>query len=198
MITKPQNWENVQAMTDRAKLPLGAYVCKVLKATVETNQYGEQLLLGFDIVEGEHKDYFRQEFNGNQNQDKKWKGILRLWLPKNNGDEKDEITKRILKGMVTSFEKSNPGYTFNWDEQSLVGKTVGIMFRNEEWDYQGKTGWVVRPFRAISADSVRSGDYTLPKDKPLANKPMGDANDTAFIDQQTGYMQVNTDDELPF
>lgn len=199
MITKPQNWENVQAMSDRVKLPLGAYVCKVLKATVETNQYGEQLLLGFDIVEGEYKDFYRKEFNANPNQDKKWKGILRLWLPKNNGDEKDEITKRILKGMVTAFEKTNPGYTFNWDEQSLVGKTVGILFRNEEWEYNGKSGWTVKPFRAMSADTVRSGDYTLPKDKPLANKAsMGDANDTAFIDQQTGYAQVNADDELPF
>lgn len=201
MIKKPQNWENVQAMSDRAKLPLGAYVCKVLKATVESNQYGEQLLLGFDILEGEHKDYFRKEFNGNQYQNKKWKGILRLWLPKNNGDQKDEITKSILKGMVTSFEKSNPGYTFNWDEQSLVGKTVGIMFRNEEWENdEGKSGWAVRPFRAISVDSVRSGDFTLPKDKPLANKTStGDANDTAFIGQnQGGYTPVDVDDELPF
>lgn len=198
MIKKPQNWENVQVMSDRVKLPLGAYVCKVMKAAVEGNQYGEQLLLGFDIAEGDYKDYFRQDFNANQNQNKKWRGILRLWLPKDDGSDKDEITKRIFKGLVTSVEKSNPGYSFNWDEQSMVGKTVGIMFRNEEWDYEGKTGWAVRPFRAVSADTVRSGDYTLPKDKPLANKPMGDANDTVFISHQGGYTQVDADPDFPF
>jgi hypothetical protein len=72
--------------------------------------------------------------------------------------------------MVTSFEKSNPGYQWNWDEASIVGKTVGILFRNEEWEVENRTGWAVRPFKAISVDSVRSNDFTLPKDKPLKNK----------------------------
>jgi hypothetical protein len=56
---------------------------------------------------------------------------------------------------------------WNWDENSLAGKLVGILFRNEEWEYENKTGWAVRPFRAISIDSVREEDYRLPKDKPL-------------------------------
>ena len=68
-------------------------------------------------------------------------------------------------------QKSNPGYKWNWNEQSLVGRTVGILFRNEEWEFKGKTGWTVRPFRAMSVDTVRSGDYTLPNDKPLKKEP---------------------------
>ena len=93
--------------------------------------------------------------------------MLRQFLPKDDGSEKDEWTKRSFKGMISAFEKSNPGYVWNWDENSLAGKLIGILFRNEEWEYEGKTGWTVKPFRAIPIDSVRSEDYALPKDKPL-------------------------------
>jgi hypothetical protein len=97
-----------------------------------------------------------------------------VYIPKDDGSEKDEWTKRTFKGMTAAFEKSNPGYMWNWDENSLAGKMVGILFRNEEWENdEGKTGWTVRPFRAISVDSVRSEDFRLPKDKPLKKNDSG-------------------------
>lgn len=196
MIKKPQNWENVQEFSDREKLPLGAYVCKVKQVAVQNTSAGDVLAVLFDIVEGEHKDYFSKDFAANQNANKKWRGVLRQWLPKDDGSENDEMTKRSFKGMVTSFERSNPGYQWNWDEASLVGKTVGILFRNEEWSYEGKTGWAVKPFRAMSADTVRSGDYTLPQDKPLANKPAQQTSAHAY--NPNAFTPVQVDDELPF
>lgn len=201
MIQKPQNWENVQVMTDRVKLPVGAYVCRVKQVSVQNTGYGDQLAVLFDIVEGEHKDYFSKDYNGNQNADRKWRGVLRQWLPKDDGSDRDETTKRIFKGMVTAFENSNPGYRWDWNEASLVNRTVGIMFRNEEWDYNGKHGWAVRPFYAMSVDKVRSGDYSLPDDKPLNN---GNSNSFStapapVMDQTSGFQVVNGDDgDLPF
>lgn len=202
MIKRPNNWNEVKEFSDRPKLPLGAYVCRVKKVAVQNTDYGEQLCILFDICEGEYKDFFSSEFAANTMADKKWKGVLRQWLPKDDGSEKDEWTKSSFKGMVTSFEKSNPGYQFDWNEASLVGKLVGIMFRNEEWEYDGKSGWAVRPFKAISIDSVRSGDYTLPKDKPLKR-----ANDygftspapNAYQDTYSGFAPLPAEsDDLPF
>lgn len=168
MIRRPNNWNEVKEFSDRQKLPLGAYVCKVKKAAVQANEYGEQLCILFDIVEGEFSGFFNEEYKNNTYDNKKWKGVLRQFIPRDDGSEKDEWTKRSFKGMTAAFEKSNPGYVWNWDENSLAGKMVGILFRNEEWENdEGKTGWTVRPFRAISVDSVRSEDFTLPKDKPL-------------------------------
>lgn len=172
MIRRPTNWNEVKTFSDRQKLPLGAYVCKIKKAVVQQNDnYGDQLCLLFDISEGEYRNFFDNEFKENQNTDKKYKGVLRQWLPKDDGSDKDEWTKSSFKGLVTSFEESNPGYQFDWNENSLVGKTIGIIFRNEEWEFNGRTGWAVRPFRATRADSVRNGDFTLPKDKPLEREP---------------------------
>lgn len=132
MIRKPNNWNEVQEFTDRPKLPLGAYVCKVRRAVVQSNDFGEQLCILFDIAEGEFAGFFDSDFKSNTRDDKKWKGVLRQFLPRDDGSEKDEWTKSSFKGMVTSFEKSNPGYQWNWDEASLSGKLVGILFRNED------------------------------------------------------------------
>jgi hypothetical protein len=115
-----------------------------------------------------------------------------VWIPNDDGSDKDEITKRSFKGMVTAFEKSNPGYVWDWNENSLVNKQVGILFRNEEWNYNGKQGWAVRPFRAISVDTVRDESYTLPKDKPLSA-----TTNVAPTNPNNGYVEVE-DDELPF
>lgn len=200
MIKKPMNWENVQEFSERKALPLGAYVCKVKQARVQDNSYGSQLAILFDISEGEHAGFYNQEYAANTMEGKKWKGVLRVWLPKDDGSDKDEITKRVLKGMVSAFEASNLGYRWDWNENSLAGKTIGIMYRNEEWkNREGKCIWSVNPFKAISADTVREGSYTLPKDKPLNGKASGNAtvppaNVPAGF---AGYTEVDTE-ELPW
>lgn len=196
MIKKPTNWDQVQEFGERKTLPLGAYVCKVKQVRVQDNDYGSQLALLFDISEGEHTGFFNQEFAANTMENKKWKGVLRVWLPKDDGSDKDEITKRILKGMVTAFEQSNPGYTWNWNESSLLGKTIGILFRNEEWDYNGKHGWAVRPFKALPASVVREGSYTIPEDKPLNGKA-STSTTVPPANVPAGYTEVE-DDDLPF
>lgn len=197
MIKQPNNWNEVQEITERQKLPLGAYVCKVINAQVQDNGYGEQLCIVFDIAEGEYAGFYKKEFAANTMENKKYKGVLRMFLPKHDGSEQDEWTKRTLKGLVTAFEKSNPGYKWNWNEQSLVGKNIGVLYRNEEWEYEGKTGWTARPFRAISTDSVRSGEFTLPKDKPLKNKS---ENSFGSIPDFSGNFTMLDDDDaqLPF
>lgn len=180
MIQKPNNWENVRAFSDSHKLPLGAYVCTIKQAVVRQTEYGDQLCIAFDISTGEWAGYYQEDFDNNLRDDKKWKGVLRQFLPKNDGSDKDEWAKSLLKGLTTAVEESNRGYTWNWEEKSLAGKEIGILMRNEEWEYNGKHGWAVRPFRAISVDSIADATFKLPKDKPLkgretASSPYGQA-----------------------
>lgn len=206
MIQKPNNWENVRAFSDSRKLPLGAYVCIIKQAVVKQTDYGDQLCILFDISEGEWAGYYQDDFDNNTRDDKKWKGVLRQFLPKNDDSDKDEWAKSMLKGLTTAVEESNRGYVWDWNEQSLAKKEIGILMRNEEWEYKGKTGWAVRPFRAISVDSVGDGSYTLPKDKPLKNK-VADVYGGSSAPEFGGYnaapasdfqMLVGDDDQLPF
>lgn len=197
MINRPSNWSEVKEFSDYRKLPLGAYICKVKKAVVQNTDYGQQLCILFDIEDGEYKGFYAEDYKNSTYDDKKWKGVLRVWLPKEDGSEKDEWTKSSLKGVVTAFEKSNPGYQWNWDENSLSGKLVGMVFRNEQWTYKGKTGWTVRPYRAVSVASVEECTYKIPADKPLkANASVG-AMATAATSADFSMLDED-DSDLPF
>lgn len=202
MITKPRNWENVRAFSERRKLPVGAYVCRIKQAVVKNESYGTQLCLLFDIEDGEFAGYYGDDYAQNQNEGKKWKGVLRYFIPTDDGSDRDEWTKSRFKGLITAIEESNRGYTFDWDERSLKGKIVGILFRNEEWEYDGKTGWTAKPFLAISADNVADGKFTIPKDKPLKNKAVapdfGSSASAPAASDGFSAMPVYSDPDLPF
>ena len=78
-------------------------------------------------------------------------------------------------------------------EKSLAGKIVGIIFRNEEWEFNNKRGWKAQPFKFIAASKIREGKFTLPKDKPLSN-PTVPANTSGVPE---GYVEID-DEDCPF
>ena len=196
-----KNYETTRTITDAPKLPAGGYVCRIMAAKVAT--YGgkdgrpsyEKLEIAFDITEGEYKDFYKNDFDANTHEDKKWKGVLRLSVPTDNGSDADEWAKRVFRTCIEAVEDSNPGYHWDWNEAGLKGKDVGCLFRNEEWEYNGKSGWKAMPFRFIPVSDAREGKIKVPKDKPLkkdsANAPAAPVNPSAAVDD-------DDDDDLPF
>lgn len=79
-----------------AKLPAGAYVCKIKQVRYETTDNGDRIVVAFDVAEGEYKDFFQKQFDENTNEDKKWKGKTNIFVPKDDGSEKDGYTKSLL------------------------------------------------------------------------------------------------------
>ena len=47
---------------------------------------------------------------------------------------------------------------------------TGVLFRNEEWEYNGNTGWSTRCCAFAAVGDIRDGKFKIPKDKPLKNK----------------------------
>lgn len=174
----------------REILPAGGHVGKILDARVQDYSWGSVLVLSHDVSEGEYKDFFRRDYAENTNEDKKWRGNLRLNIPKDDGSEKDEWTKRTFNNAMWAIEESNPGYTWNWDEKSLKNKTVGLLYRNKEWGMNGNTGWTTECCALASADDIREGKFKVPKDKPLKEKPAAAVNWTEIADDD--------DSDLPF
>lgn len=194
---KVNDWENVKAATEKVALPVGGYIVNIMGAKVvefdgKDGGKFEKLEVSIDIAEGEFKDYYTNDYRSQQSEDKRWKGVLRQYLPKDDGTEKDEWTKSSLKALIGAIEDSNPTYHWDWDETKLKGKKVGCIFRNEEWEYDGKTGFTARPFKFISVDKIKTGNFRLPKDRYL-NNDSAPANTTA----ETNYKDI-PDDDLPF
>ena len=158
-------------MSGRETLPAGGYVCSIMNAKVESNDWGETLVIAHDVCEGEFEGIFKRDYENNPNEDKKWRGTFRLRLPKDDGSEYDVFKKKSLGNFIWAIEQSNPGYAWAWDEKTLKGKKIGLIYRNKEWEYNGRSGWTTEAAGTESIDNIRDGKFRALKDKPLANKP---------------------------
>ena len=127
--------------------------------------------ISFDIAEGDQKDFYANQYRSQTQEDKKWKGVYRVYCPKDDGSPEDARTQSNFKALMDAIEESNPGYHWDWNEAGLKGKIVGCLFRLEEYDFNGYNGWSARPVYCIPAAKVRGGDFKLPNDKPLKNRP---------------------------
>ncbi len=176
MINKPNDWDNVKAAStaEREKLPAGGYEAKIIGAKVVPNSNGTQRLeIAVDVAAGEFRDYFKNDFDNNPYEDKKWRGVARFFLPQDNGERGDDFKKRLLKAMAEALEKSNSEYKWNWDESKLKGLKTGIMVRDKEYDVYGDgkvTGLSPEIFEFVDIKIIREGNFKIPKPKYLNGK----------------------------
>ena len=172
-------------------LPAGGYVAKILDAEEKEYSWGSVLVISFDILEGEFKDFFKQNYKANTREDKKWKGVYRLTVPQESNQWYDS-QKRTFGNAIACIEESNNGYHWNWDEKTLKGKTVGVLFRNFEYDVEGNTGWSTECCSLASVEDIREGNFKMPKDKPLKKKA------TAMPVAPVQTFEEIQDEDLPF
>ena len=200
-----KDYETTQTITGSRQLPVGAYICTILKAeekVYNTSKGGEwhKLEISFDIAEGENKGFYAADYRAQTGEDKKWKGVIRLNVPNDDGSEMDAWNKRSFKTNMQAIEESNSGYHWDWNEAQLKNKTVGIVFRSEEWEYNGKSGWRTAAFKFIPAADVKSGNFKIPDPKPLKGKasaPQPAVNASALPDM-SDFEDIISDAPLPF
>lgn len=193
-----KNYEKVQTFANRPTLPEGGYVCKILNAEekVYKTASGEfhKLEVSIDIIEGEYTGFYAADYRSQQGEDKKWKGVLRMSVPTDDGSELDERIKSAFKTNITAVEESNDGYHWDWNEAGLKGLVIGCLFQSQEWEFNGKTGWKAQPYGFIDAEKIRSGDFKVPKPRPLKNKTAGSTPASVSSD----FEEVIADSDLPF
>ena len=165
---KPQGYDEAQAFGEFETLPAGGYKCTIRKVVCEkTTQGKEYLKIGFDIAEGEYKDFYQRKFDNDMRspEERKWSGIWTVFTEGYNPG----TTNPKFKGLITSVEASNANFKFDFDEQKLVGKKVGLVFREEEFEGQdGQVHTSVKPFFAVSYDKAE--EAKTPNPKKLAEK----------------------------
>lgn len=181
------------------KLPTGAYVCKIKEVRYETTEWGDRIVLAFDINEGEQKDYFTRQFEANTSEDKKWKGKVTVYVPKDDGSDKDKITKKAFAGWTDSFEKSNSGYSWDWDETKWKGKIIGIVFGETGTVIEGKEVVYTEARFAVPVEDVRSGKAPLAKFK-AKNGYTGEGGSGSNSGSDSDFMTVPAGgkEEIPF
>lgn len=198
---KLNGYEKAQACSDTERLPVGGYVLKILDAVEQDNSdkgWNNQLIISFDIAEGEHKDFFAANYKAQTGEDKKWKGTYRLRVPKDDGSEQDNWTMRRFKTVMNAFEDSNKGYRFDWDEKKLKGLLIGALFNNKEYEFNGRHGFFTNCHSLVTVEKIRSGKFEIPADTLLKNN--GQQSGGYGKPDADGFMNIpdGIDEELPF
>lgn len=193
-IKKFKDYATTQSYSEYKQLPKGGYVLKVLGADVKENTVGQYVTIHCDVAEGEYKDFFAEDYKNQQGEDKKWHCNFFINVPKDDGTEKDNWTKRRFKTIIEAFEDSNEGYHFDWDEQKFKGKLIGGLFNIREYEkHDGSVGSATNLAQLCKIDSIRNDTFKLPADKLLLKKP-------AVTTDSEGFMTIpeGGEVELPF
>lgn len=170
------NWNNIEAQgsEEYKRLVPGGYVCRITK--VEDHPDKSYLYIEFDIAEGEYMGYGSSCLERN--------GFTPLRMYRSYSDK----AAGMFKGFIQNIEASNSSYHWEWKEQTLVGRLIGIILGEEE--YKKQDGSIGTRFNARdrSVASIRDGKFKVPEKKCL---PV-EQNTSAFtaLDDST--------DDLPF
>ena len=151
---KIENWDSIEAkgMEDFKNLPIGAYECIIKDARINHNEENgkDTLKISIDIASGEYKDYFLKSYENDTRIDKKWNNNAVKYL----AFEGDNVS--YFKGFITCVENSNPGYTWDWNENKLKDKKICGVFLYEEYQKQdGTHGIKVRLNKFRSLDKMK-------------------------------------------
>lgn len=189
-MNKPNGWDEAQAYDGNYKtLPAGGYVCAIRSGRVEAGKFGDQMVLALDICEGDYAGFFNDAFQSKKKKDPnaKWPCVFYQSIL-----NKDNLTNGWFKGLITSVERSNPGYVWNWDENTLKGKFIGFVFGEEEWEAQdGSIRTNTKPKTARDRQAIRDGDFIIPPKKLI------EKSNSSFVATEAGFTEVE-DEMLPF
>ena len=130
------------------------YVMKILAVEID-NQYN-RLKLKCDIAEGDSAGYYqRLEDRANF-----WGMYVSMYM--------DEDSRRRFAQIINNIEKSNDGFTWNYDgendEQTLVGQLLGVVTRQKYYygnDGQKKSKLV--PYFTLPVDDIRTKNFKIPE-----------------------------------
>lgn len=193
---KPSDYDEVR-VGDYRILPAGGYICRILKAEETKSRKGAPMLkVAFDICDGEFGGYFMDQFQSRKASaedpsEVKWPFSGTKWVMffDNEGN-----TNRDFKAFCTALEESGTEVWNNdiLDVKNLNAAEVGIIFRREEHEYMNVSSWRTVPFRFTAVKKIEAGDFKVPEDKPLPEKPYAGTGFTE-LDNFNAAM-----DEIPF
>lgn len=187
-------YENAPAYTGEVmQLPPGLYVCIVKQVNLREVEGREQMVLLFDIAEGEQKGFYQKQFEARKqnSQDAKWGGTYRQFT--------HDKGLPYFKGIICSIEKSNNGYRWDWNEKGLVGKKFGGVFGREQFlTRDGEKRMSTKLFQIRSVEGLK--DAKVPEDRLLPDVPDLTGTSGTPAPGSDGFMNIpdGIDEELPF
>lgn len=171
MLKKPNIWDTTEGIEygDYEQLELGGHEVVIKAAYEYTGQTGNtSLRIEVDIAGNDKQaGFYQKQFDNNMSVDRKWPNGACKYISL----KEEENCVALFKGFTTAVENSNPGYKWNFDETTLVGKKLCGVFGLEEFEKQdGTITTVVKLTQFRSLDKLE--DVQIPKVKLLDGTTM--------------------------
>ena len=114
--------------------PVGAYEAEIIDVRTEEQFDHTVIMLRLEITEGEFKGRYMEVYKDQDEKfgNAKYKGVFRLIVPNDNDQP---WQKTGFESNLWAVEQSNAGYKWDWDENKLKGKKVGINVRKYLYTY---------------------------------------------------------------
>ena len=172
---------NPSPQAEEEQLPCGAYVGRIEKAATDMTKNGSKYLgLTLEIIEGPYTGWFAKDLAQHSGgmYPAKHKGSFKLFHPRGLGGWQDKKNVDQFNAAIYAIQASNPGFDWDGNDAALVGKRVGFIVREAEWN-----GYVfVEIGKLIPVNNVYSGRFTLmprrgskqsdsSQNEPVTNEP---------------------------
>lgn len=169
MLKKMNDWDTIEVkeFNESEKLKLGGRMCVIKNVKLFTHNGIEKVSLELDIDEEENKGFYQEKYDARSENAKFWDDGATLSFIAEPTEEKD---KSYFKGLIKAIESYNNGYTWNWDEQSLINKKIGVNFSLKE--YEGSDGNVYtkpQAYRWVNSKENFKTDF-IPKVRTINNE----------------------------
>lgn len=181
--------------------PVGAYVAEIqnVRLIPAEGDRSEAIEMMIEITEGEFANRYHEVWQ-NQNErfgTAKYKGVYRLY-PYSDSDP--EWKKISFSQDVWCVQESNPGYKWDWDENKLKGKKIGINVRKRLYTFTNSQGERVNGETTEIGRFETIADVKAGKCRILKDRDQREKQETAEPDSTDGgnFTDVSKSVEVPW
>lgn len=197
---KPSGYDEAPVSGEFTPIELGGHYAVVKQVTeTQTKDSGKDMIVVlFDFATRDKQaGYFKSQFENDDREDKKWPFPGSKYIMVHDYNDPSKTSKQF-KTFCSCIQKSN-NYTItwggnNWGKQ-FVGKQIGVVYGEEESEYDGKIRMRHVPKWFCNVDKV--ADASIPQPKYLNGSSPAqttqEKKDTSFVN-----IDDSADEEIPF
>lgn len=190
-MNKPNGYDEASTNREFTPVELGGHYAVVKQVSERQSSTGKDMIVVlFDFCSPDAQaNYFMESFKNDVREEKKWPFNGSKYIMVNDYNDPNK-TSRAFKTFCTSVEKSNK-YSIQWGgkdwAKQFVGKKVGVVYGEEESEFDGRISMRHVPKWFCSIDTVKTAGIPAPRylngSSPAnAKKPDEQTGDADFMD----------------
>lgn len=199
---KPSGYDEAQAGGEFTPVDLGGHYAIIKQVSERQSSTGKDMIVVlYDFTSPDKQEgFFSKQFNNDDRPDKKWPFAGTKYIMVNDYNDPNK-TSRAFKTFCTCVEKSN-NYQIAWGgnawAQQFKNKFVGVVFGEEESEYDGKIRMRRVPKWFCNTNKVK--DQQIPAPKYLNGVGPAQNQQNTSTESADPFLNIpeGIDEEIPF